>query len=146
MKIIHKLAGAVIATVLLSASHICSAQTTSATSGSMALGQTSVAYADGPVWLITLVKTKSGMTEDYLKGLEKAIMGVIDEAKKQNMVSDFKILIGDAATTQDFNIMVMVQSKEWPISIKRASDSIAFRMTSRASRSAKSWAIRCYAT
>lgn len=109
MKIIDKLAGAVIATALLSTPHLCSAQTTS---GSMTLGQTSVAYADGPVWLITLVKTKFGMTEDYLKGLEKAIMGVIDEAKKQNMVSDFKILIGDAATTQDFNIMVMVQSKD----------------------------------
>jgi hypothetical protein len=35
----------------------------------------------------------------------------MDEAKKQNLIMDYKILLGDAATPQDFNILLMVESK-----------------------------------
>ena len=35
----------------------------------------------------------------------------MDEAKKQDLIMDYKILIGDAATPQDFNILLMVESK-----------------------------------
>ena len=73
--------------------------------------QSDAPYTEGPVWTVTMVKAKAGMTDDYLKGLAKTFKGAMDEAKKQNIIMDYKILLGDAATPQDFNILLMVESK-----------------------------------
>ena len=58
-----------------------------------------------------MVKTKPGMDDEYLKGIAKTFKGSLDEAKKQNLILDYKILIGEAATPQDFNILLMVESQ-----------------------------------
>jgi len=58
-----------------------------------------------------MVKAKYGMGDDYLKGLAKTFKGTLDEAKKQNLILDYKILLGDAANAHDFNILLMVESK-----------------------------------
>jgi hypothetical protein len=73
--------------------------------------QSDAPYTEGSVWQITMVKTKPGMSDDYLKGLAKTFKGSLDEAKKQGLVMDYKILIGDAANPQDFDILLMVESK-----------------------------------
>ena len=58
-----------------------------------------------------MVKTKPGMDDEYLKGIAKTFKGTLDEAKKQNLILDYKILIGEAATPQDYNILLMVESQ-----------------------------------
>ena len=58
-----------------------------------------------------MVKAKFGMGDEYLKGLAKTFKGTLDEAKKQNLILDYKILLGDAANAQDFDILLMVESK-----------------------------------
>ena len=73
--------------------------------------QSDAPYTEGPVWNITMVKAKYGMTDEYLKQLAKTFKGALDEAKKQGLVMDYKILLGDPATPQDFNILLMVESK-----------------------------------
>src|SRR4029450_14160962 len=73
--------------------------------------QSDAPYTEGPVWTITMVKAKAGMTDEYLKGLAKTFKGAMDEAKKQNLIMDYKILLGPAATPQDFDILLMVESK-----------------------------------
>jgi hypothetical protein len=73
--------------------------------------QSDAPYTEGSVWNITMVKTKFGMGDEYLKGLAKTFKGALDEAKKQNLILDYKILLGEAATPQDFNILLMVESK-----------------------------------
>ena len=73
--------------------------------------QSDAPYTEGPIWQITMVKTKYGMSDDYLKGLAKSFKGTLDEAKKQNLILDYKILIGDAANPQDFDILLMIESK-----------------------------------
>src|SRR2546423_8158304 len=78
---------------------------------SLCFAQSDAPYTEGPVWNITMVKAKSGMTDEYLKGLAKTLKGTLDEAKKQNLVLDYKILLGNAATPQDFDILIMVESK-----------------------------------
>ena len=50
-------------------------------------------------------------TDEYLKGLAKTLKGTLEEAKKQNLVLDYKILLGNTATPQDFDILIMVESK-----------------------------------
>ncbi|MEO6971057.1 MAG: hypothetical protein ABI217_09210 [Chthoniobacterales bacterium] len=89
---------ALIAVVSLSLTGLCSAQS-------------DAPYTDGPVWQITMVKTKAGMSDDYLKTLSKIYKSTNDEAKKQGVIMDYKILVGDASGQQDFDILLM---EEYP--------------------------------
>ena len=73
--------------------------------------QSDAPYTEGPVWGITMVKTKAGMTDDYLKALAKIYKSTNDEMKKQGLIMDYKILIGNDATPQDFDILLMVEFK-----------------------------------
>ena len=98
MKITTKLPIVALAALSLGVASLCSAQS-------------DAPYAEGPVWNVTMVKTKAGMTDEYLKSLAKTLKATLEEAKKQNLVVDYKILLGDAATPQDFNILIMVESK-----------------------------------
>jgi hypothetical protein len=99
MKITKKLQIVALAALSLGIASLCSAQS-------------DAPYTEGPVWNITMVKAKYGMTDEYLKALAKTFKGTLDEAKKQGLVMDYKILLGDPATPQDFNILLMVESKD----------------------------------
>jgi hypothetical protein len=68
-------------------------------------------YTEGPVWDITMVKTKSGLGDDYLKSLAQTFKGVMEEQKKQGIVMDYKVLLGDSSNRDDFNILLMVEFK-----------------------------------
>ena len=73
--------------------------------------QSDAPYTEGPVWTISMVHTKAGLADQYLKDLGKTLKASLEEAKKQNLVVDYKILLGNAATPQDFDILIMVESK-----------------------------------
>jgi len=98
MKITKRLQIVAVAVLSLGIASLCSAQS-------------DAPYTEGPVWTVTMVKTKTGMTDEYLKELAKTLKGTLEEAKKQNLVLDYKILLGNPATPQDFNILIMVESK-----------------------------------
>jgi hypothetical protein len=94
---------------LVSASGLCSAQTSSPASTS---SSTSTApYTEGSVWEITMVKTKAGMTDDYIKNLAKNYKVVMDEEKKQNLIVSYKMLLGDASSASDYDMLLMVEFK-----------------------------------
>lgn len=110
----------VITALFLGVAGLCSAQTSpspktspaSATSTTTTTATGSTApYTEGTVWEITMVRTKAGMGDDYLKNLAKAYKSTSDEAKKQGIIMDYKILLGDAANADDFDILLMVQYK-----------------------------------
>jgi hypothetical protein len=73
--------------------------------------QSDAPYTEGSVWTITMVKAKYGMSDQYLKGLAKTFKGTLDEAKKQNLIISYKILLGDSANPHDFDILLMVEQK-----------------------------------
>ena len=54
-----------------------------------------------------MVKTKAGMTDEYLKMLAKIYKSTSEEAKKQGLIMDYKILLGDASDPHDFDILLM---------------------------------------
>jgi hypothetical protein len=56
-----------------------------------------------------MVKTKPGMSDDYLKALSKIFKATNDEAKRQGIITDYKILAGDASTQQDYDILLMIE-------------------------------------
>jgi len=74
-------------------------------------GSSGAPYTEGPVWDITMVKTKPGMGDDYLKGLGQTLKGAMEEQKKQSIIMDYKVLLGDASGRDDFNILIMVEYK-----------------------------------
>jgi hypothetical protein len=69
----------------------------------------SAPYNEGPVWTLTMIKTKTGLADEYLKQITQTVKPVYDEEKKQKIILDYKILNGEASGPQDFNIMIMVQ-------------------------------------
>jgi hypothetical protein len=73
----------------------------------LCFAQSDAPYTEGPVWIITMVKTKPGMSDDYLKMLAKNYKSTSDEAKKQGIIMDYKILVGDASSPHDFDILLM---------------------------------------
>ena len=74
-------------------------------------GSSGAPYTEGSVWDITLVKTKPGMDDDYLRGLGQTLKGAMEEQKKQGIIMEYKVLLGDASNRDDFNILIMVEYK-----------------------------------
>lgn len=73
------------------------------------MAATGAPYTDGTVWEVTMVKTKTGMEDDYLKQLGQALKPIYEEEKKQKLILDYKILLGDASSPHDYNILIMVE-------------------------------------
>ena len=58
-------------------------------------------YNEGPVWTLTMIKTKTGLADEYLKQIAGSVKPVYDEEKKQKIILDYKILNGEASGAQD---------------------------------------------
>jgi hypothetical protein len=97
-----------VTTIALSVAVVCSAQPDAAiTKGS------SAPYNEGPVWTLTMIKTKTGLADEYLKQITGSVKPVYDEEKKQKIILDYKILNGEASGPQDFNILILVEYPNW---------------------------------
>ncbi len=103
-------AAVLIAVAAAATASVCSAQGSAKAAVTTApAAQSTAPYTEGAVWQITMVKTKTGMSDDYLKALAKIFKTTNDEAKKQGIIVDYKILVGDSATQQDFDMLLMVE-------------------------------------
>jgi len=80
---------------------------------SLCFAQSDAPYNEGPVWLLTMIRTKPGMSDDYIKSLGQTVKLVSDEAKKQGIIMDYKILLGDASDPHDYNILLMQEVKNF---------------------------------
>lgn len=97
-----------IATASLTVAFVCFAETnTPNTKGSNA------PYNEGPVWTLTMIKTKTGLADEYLKQITGTVKPVYDEEKTQKIILDYKILNGEASGPQDFNILILVEYPNW---------------------------------
>jgi hypothetical protein len=70
-------------------------------------------YNEGPVWPLTMIRTKAGLSDEYLKQITGSVKPVYDEEKKQKIILDYKILNGEASGPQDFNILILVEYPNW---------------------------------
>jgi hypothetical protein len=89
-----------------SPSSASSPSTTTSTTGTRG---SAAPYVEGPVWTLTMIKTKTGLDDDYLRQISGTVKPVYEEEKKQKIILDYKILQGDAMGPHDFNIIIMVQ-------------------------------------
>jgi hypothetical protein len=100
---------------------ICAIAITSLTVAFACFGETNATdtkgstapYNEGPVWTLTMIKTKTGLADEYLKQITETVKPVYDEEKKQKIILDYKILNGEASSTQDFNILILVEYPNW---------------------------------
>lgn len=97
---------------------LCSAQTTSPTASSAstiasttttAKSTTGAPYIEGSVWTLTMIKTKTGLDDDYFRQISGTVKPIYDEEKKQKIILDYKILMGDSHNRDESNIIIMVQ-------------------------------------
>lgn len=69
-------------------------------------------FTSGSVWSVSMVKTKANMGVEYLNSLKANWKAINDEAKAQGLIISYKILEGRAANPDDFDIMLMVETKD----------------------------------
>jgi hypothetical protein len=100
-----------IAALWLGLAGLCFGQSSSPATATTATttASTGAPYTEGAVWEISMIKTKAGMGDDYLKQLAQGLKPIYDEEKKQKLILDYKILLGDASSQHDYNILIMVQ-------------------------------------
>src|SRR5436853_5515064 len=85
------------------------ATTTTTTSTTKATGGSSAPYIEHSVWALSMIKTKTGLEDEYLKQITGTVKPVYDEAKKQKIILDYKIPNGEASDRNDFNILILVE-------------------------------------
>lgn len=101
----------IIAVLSLGFAGLCSAQTSPSASSTTTTVKTSsgAPYTEGPVWVLTMIKTKSGLDDNYFRQISGTVKPIYDEEKKQKIILDYKILSGDSVGRDDFNILIMVE-------------------------------------
>jgi hypothetical protein len=68
-------------------------------------------YEDGTVWSLTFVRTGANKTDDYLKGLSQTWVASMEEAKKEGLILSYKILQGNSANEDDYDLILMIENK-----------------------------------
>jgi hypothetical protein len=77
------------------------------------MAQNPPVYTEGSVWNLTFVKLKANMGDDYLKGLAKTWKASMDELVKQKLIKSYKILLGEAANPEDFDLLLMTEVENY---------------------------------
>ena len=58
-----------------------------------------------------MVKAKYGLEDDYFNNLRATLKAPLDEAKEKKIILDYKILFGEAASPNDYNVMLLLEFK-----------------------------------
>ena len=73
--------------------------------------QTSKPYSEGPVWNVQFIKTKPGMATLYLKNLSDGWIKIMNEAKTEGLILDYKVFSGIPGSKDDWDLMLMYELK-----------------------------------
>jgi len=66
-------------------------------------------YDIGTVWSLSFIRTGANVGDDYLKGIKNTWEASMKEAVKEGLIKSYKILLGQAANQEDFNIILMIE-------------------------------------
>lgn len=70
-------------------------------------------YTEGSVWGVTMIRVKPGMGEVYFRDVLPQRKQLFEEAKKQGLVLSNKTFSGIANGRDDFDVMFLVEYKNW---------------------------------
>ena len=75
--------------------------------------QTPRAYREGPVIVVTYVRTKPGMFDRYMQYLSTSYKADMEAEKAAGLVTDYAILRSEARTPTDHDVALTVTYKNW---------------------------------
>lgn len=71
-------------------------------------------YTEGPVWRVQLIRVKPGQMDAYLASLRQSTKPLIDEEKKEGLITDYKVFFKSTQhSPEDWDIAIAVQYKNW---------------------------------
>lgn len=71
-------------------------------------------YTPGPVWRVELIRVKPTKMDAYLTSLRQATKPLIEEEKKQGLITDYKVFFKETKNSpEDWDICVAIQYKNW---------------------------------
>lgn len=71
-------------------------------------------YTEGPVWRVQLIRVKPGQMDAYLTSLRQSTKPLIDEEKRQGLISDYKVFFKETKhSPEDWDVAIAVQYKSW---------------------------------
>ena len=70
-------------------------------------------YKEGSVWTVTFVKVKPGMMDTYLRDLGANRKKLMEQAKRDGLILSERLLSGEATGREDFDLILMVEFKNW---------------------------------
>ena len=70
-------------------------------------------YKEGSVWAVTFIKVKPGMFDVYMKDLSANRKKLMEQAKKDGLILSERMLAGDSNGQADWDLMLMVEYKNW---------------------------------
>ena len=70
-------------------------------------------YTPGSIWTVTFVRVKPGMDLPYLRDLAGGWKQVMEAARSKQLILSYKILEGNLTGRDDWNLMLLVESKNW---------------------------------
>lgn len=66
-------------------------------------------YNSGTVWSLSFIRTGANVADDYLKGIKNTWEASMKEAIKEGLIKSYKILLGEAANNEDYNVILMIE-------------------------------------
>ena len=70
-------------------------------------------YKEGSVWSVTFIKVKPGLFDVYLRDLSANRKKLMEQAKKEGLILSERMLAGESAGREDFDLILMVEYKNW---------------------------------
>ena len=98
--------------IILAVASALSIVSAAATSNTAAAQDTRV-YREGPVVVVSYVRTKPGMFDRYMEYLNTAYKTNLEAEKAAGVVTDYAIYTSDARTPTDHDVMLTVTYKNW---------------------------------
>ena len=80
-------------------------------STSVTRAQEDHAYTQGPVVIVTFVRTEPGMFEEYLRYLDATYKRLLDEYKRQGIVTDYAIFQAIPRDPNDADLILTITYK-----------------------------------
>ena len=80
-------------------------------SASVTRAQEEHAYTQGPVVIVSFVRTEPGMFEEYLRYLDSTYKHLLEEFKKQGIILDYGVYAARPRDAQDADLILTVTYK-----------------------------------
>ncbi len=69
------------------------------------------AYTQGPVTIVSFIRTEPGMFEEYMRYLDSTYKHLMDEYKKQGIITDYAVFQSRPRDPQDADLILTVTYK-----------------------------------